>query len=93
MHFPARYFILICLWGTVCVDMEYFVEQLKFGNLTIELSIEEGRGCRVIFTAKDQENRRIWKTPIMDLNGEIKVYDNQEDAIQDAKKKLGAVAE
>ena len=73
--------------------MEYFVEQIKFGNLTIELSVEQGQGCRVIFTDRDEENRRVWKTPVMDLNGEVKVYDNQEDAIHDAKKKLGAVVD
>jgi hypothetical protein len=68
--------------------MEYFVEELRFGNLRIELSIQEGQGCRVIFTAKDKDNRRIWKTPIMDLNGKVKVYENQQDAIIDARKKL-----
>lgn len=68
--------------------MEYFVEELRLGNLRIELSIQEGKGCRVIFTAKDEDNRRIWKTPVMDDNGEIMVYQNQHDAIIDAKRKL-----
>jgi hypothetical protein len=68
--------------------MEYFIEELRFGNLRIELSIQKGQGCRVIFTARDDENRRIWKTPVMDENGEVKVYEDEESAIVEAKKKL-----
>jgi hypothetical protein len=68
--------------------MKYFVEEFRIGTLRIELSIEKGRGCRVIFTARDQENRKVWTTPIMDMNGKVKIYDNQEEAITDAKKKL-----
>jgi hypothetical protein len=71
--------------------MEYFVEELRVGNLRIELSIQQGQGCRcrVVFTAKDEDNRRIWRTPVMDENGEVKIYENQDEAISDARKKLG----
>jgi hypothetical protein len=68
--------------------MEYFVEEYHVGNLIIQLSIQEQKGCRVIFTAKDVDNRRVWKTPVMDNNGKVKVYPNQQEAILDAKKKL-----
>ena len=76
----------------VCALMEYFVEEFKLGNLTIELFIQEGQGCRVIVTARDEENRRVWKTPVMDTNGEVKVYDNQEDAIDDTRKKFNLLS-
>lgn len=71
--------------------MEYFVEEVKLGNLTLELFIQEGQGCRVIVTARDGENRRVWKTAVMDTNGEPKVYENQEAAIDDARKKLNVI--
>jgi hypothetical protein len=72
--------------------MEYFVEEIKLGNLTLELFIQEGQGCRVIVTARDGENRRVWKTAVMDANGEPKVYENQEAAIDDARRKLNVLS-
>ena len=56
----------------------------------MEVSIQEGQGCRVIVTARDDRNRRLWRTPLMDENGEIKIYPSQEEAIVEARKKLGA---
>jgi hypothetical protein len=72
--------------------MEVFSKEFQIGNLKIELSVEESHGCsKVIFTARDEEDRRIWRTPIMDLNGDIKMYNSQEEAITDAERKLGTV--
>lgn len=71
--------------------MEVFSKEIQIGNLRIELSVEEERGCsKVIFTARDEEDRRVWRTPLMDLNGDIKLYRSQEEAIIDAERKLGA---
>jgi hypothetical protein len=70
--------------------MEIFFEEVKFEKLIIQVSIQEGKGCRVMITAKDQENRRIWKTPVMDCNGEVKVYETPQEAIEDARKKIGS---
>lgn len=72
--------------------MEVFSKEIRVGNLRIELSVEEEHGCsKVIFTARDEEDRRVWRTPLMDLNGDIKLYRSQEEAIIDAERKLGAV--
>jgi hypothetical protein len=89
--FQAHCFSRMHCGGLVCAEMEYFVEEIKLGNLTIELFIQDGQGCRVIVTARDEDNRRVWKTPVMDANGEPKVYENQEDAIVDARKKLSVL--
>lgn len=71
--------------------MEIFSKEIQIGNIIIELSIQESKGTkRVVITAKDDQNRRLWRTPILD-NGEIKTYDSQEDAIEDAEKKVGSV--
>ena len=70
--------------------MEVFSKEFQVGNIKIELSIQDIHGTkRVVFTAKDENDRRIWRTPILD-NGEIKTYKSEEDAMQDAEKKLGA---
>lgn len=69
--------------------MEVFSKEIQVGNIKIELSIQESNGTRrVVFTAKDENDRRIWRTPILD-NGEVKTYENDEEAILDAEKKLG----
>jgi hypothetical protein len=72
------------LWGV----MEVFSKEFPIGNLKIELSVEQTHGCRVIFTAKDKDDRRVWRTPLMDANGEAKVYKNCEDAVLDGQRKL-----
>jgi hypothetical protein len=68
--------------------MEVFFKEFTIGNLKIELSVEQTHGCRVIFTAKDQDERRIWRTPVMDDNGEEKIYETCEEAILDGQRKL-----
>jgi hypothetical protein len=70
--------------------MEIFFEEIKIGDVLIQVSIQEGQGCRMMITAKDQDNRRILKTPVME-NGEIKVYETPELAIEDARKRFGSM--
>ena len=67
---------------------EVFSKEVSIGHLTIEYSIIEKDGCRVTFTAKDEEHRRIWRTDLTDADGNTKVYSNVQDAIKDANQKL-----
>jgi hypothetical protein len=70
--------------------MEFFFEEVRIEkNLIIQVSIQEDTGCRVTITAKDDENRRIWKTAVMDTDGGVKVYENTQMALEDARKKIG----
>lgn len=70
--------------------MEIFSKEIPVGNIIIELSIQEINGSkRVVITAKDDQHRRLWRTPILD-NGEIKTYESDQDAIDDAEKKVGS---
>jgi hypothetical protein len=71
--------------------MEFIVEQIQFGRLTLVLSILEKEGCRVFITAKDEENRRVWKTPVLNESGLISIYPDQENAITDAKRKVSCL--
>ena len=71
--------------------MEIYSKEIHIGSIIIELSIQETHGTkRVVITAKDEQNRRLWRTPILD-NGEVKTYNSQEDAIEDAEKKVGSL--
>lgn len=40
-------------------------------------------------SARDENDKRIWQTPVMDDHGEIKYYSSVYEAIEDAKSKLG----
>jgi hypothetical protein len=71
--------------------MEILSKEIQVGNIFIELSIQEIEGTkRVVLTAKDEKNRRLWRTPILD-NGSIKTYDNSEDALADAERKVASI--
>jgi hypothetical protein len=70
---------------------EVFSKAVQIGNLTIEYSIIEKDGCRVTFTAKDVENRRIWRTELTDPNGNARIYSTAQEAIQEANQKLHAI--
>lgn len=67
---------------------EVFSKEVQIGELTIEYSVIEKDGCRVTFTAKDDEHRRIWRTELTDSNGNAKIYPNVQEAINDANRKL-----
>ncbi len=67
---------------------EVFAKEVRIGDLKIELSIVEKDGCRVTLTAKDIENRRIWRTELTDEEGHVNVYRNRQEAISEANKKL-----
>jgi len=42
----------------------------------------------IYLTARDEENRIVWKTPIMTDYGSIKYYRSGEEAIADARHKI-----
>ena len=70
------------------LNNEVFSKEVLIGNLTIEYSVIDKDGCRVTFTAKDDEHRRIWRTELTDEDGNVKVYSSVQDAINDANRKL-----
>jgi bacterioferritin (cytochrome b1) len=71
---------------------EVFSKEVLIGNLTIEYSVIEKDGCRVTFTAKDEEHRRIWRTELTDEDGHVKVYSSVQEAINDANRKLKSIS-
>jgi hypothetical protein len=69
--------------------MEIYSKEIQLGTLKIELSVQESKGnCSAMFTAKDSRNEIMWKTPITNADGEIKIYPSVEDAFYDAEQKL-----
>jgi nitrogen-specific signal transduction histidine kinase len=47
----------------------------------------------VNLTARDEDDKRIWQTPVMDDHGEVKFYTSVYEAIEDARRKLGEAGE
>jgi hypothetical protein len=85
----ARFFSLVYYSQTMeILKNEVFSKEVQIGELTIEYSVIEKDGCRVTFTAKDDEHRRIWRTELTDSNGNAKIYPNAQEAINDANRKL-----
>lgn len=72
--------------------MEFFVEEIRHGKIMFVLSILERQGCQIFITAKDAENRRIWKTPLLDESGTIITYQDVNAAMNDAKQKIPSIA-
>ena len=68
--------------------MDIFLKEFQVGQIRIELSVQEEGECKVMFTAKDADNEILWKTPIMDSEGNVKVYPTVEEAFADAQKRL-----
>jgi hypothetical protein len=70
---------------------EVFSNEVQIGQLTIQYAVIDKEGCRVTFTAKDDEHRRIWRTELTDPNGNVKIYPNVQDAVADAQRKLKSI--
>ena len=68
--------------------MEIFSKDIQMGVIKIELTVQESEGCTVIFTAKDDMDGVIWRVPLKDSDGKIKVYPTAADAFLDAERKL-----
>lgn len=71
---------------------EVFSKEVLIGDLTIEYSVIEKEGCRVTFTAKDDEHRRIWRTELTDEDGNVKIYPTVQEAINDANRKIKSIS-
>jgi hypothetical protein len=83
--------------------MEVFSKEFKVGLLRIEMSVQDSfrhvvtneagsytlKNFTVYLTAHDIDGRRIWVTPIMDSHGQVKIYSSVEEAVLDARHKLG----
>jgi hypothetical protein len=83
--------------------MEVYSENVNVGPLKIQLTVRDqfrtivhGRkdisvlkNFTVHCTAWDQENRRIWSTPVIDDDGKTKIYVSINEALSDARRKIG----
>ena len=63
-----------------------FYGEVDLGSLRIEISIHAHDGYKVYFTAKDNDDRPVWRTPLTDAGGNIKIFRSLSDAITDAEK-------
>jgi hypothetical protein len=76
--------------------MDIFSEEVSLGPLKVDVCVQvravslqnTGESYYVYITAKDEHNRRIWRTPITDGNGRVKYYQSIVNAVDDAKRKL-----
>ena len=66
------------------VSHEILLREVNLGQVRIELSVHQKDGWSVWLTARDQENRRIWRTPLTDDEGRVKIYENVHEAVLDA---------
>lgn len=83
--------------------MEIYCQEFSRGNLNIEVSIHDTverdvlaieRSFRqppfhVFLTARDESLRKVWSTPVMSEGGGIKPYVTFDDALADARNKIG----
>jgi hypothetical protein len=80
--------------------MEIYSVELDLGQLKIEVSIQNTSpriiysdhfdieqtdlSFNVYLTAKDKKGRRLWRTPITDMDGKPQVYLSIDEALSDA---------
>lgn len=80
--------------------MEIYSVELDLGQLKIEVSVHNSSpritftdrfaieqsdlSFNVYLTAKDKEGRRLWRTPITDMDGNPKVFYSIDEALSDA---------
>ena len=68
-------------------EMEVLFDVIERGNLKIQLSVQDNHGYIVIITANDDEDRRVFKAPVLE-DGKVKTFESPEAAILAAKKRL-----
>lgn len=68
-------------------EMEVLFDVIERGKLKIQLSVQDNHGYIVIITANDEEDRRVFKAPVLE-NGKVKTFESPEAAILAAKKRL-----
>lgn len=62
-----------------------FLREVDLGSLKIGISIVENGGYKVYLTAKDIDDRRLWRTALTDADGKIKVYMSVSEAVREAE--------
>lgn len=62
-----------------------FLREIDLGSLKIEILIVENGGYKVYLTAKDIDDRRLWRTALTDPDGNIKVYRSVSEAVREAE--------
>ena len=62
-----------------------FFREVDLGSLKIEISIVEHGGYTVYLTAKDIDDRRLWRTALTDADGHIRVYTSVSEAVSEAE--------
>jgi hypothetical protein len=67
--------------------LEVYIGEVNVGNTKIEFSFVDDHGCHVVFTAKDKEDRRILRAPVLE-DGHVKTYSSAEEAFQDVQNRL-----
>ena len=73
------------------VTDDILIKEVSLGEVKIELSVHEKNGWSVWLTARDKENRRIWRTPSTDETGNVKLYTSVHEAMQDAHHQLNNI--
>jgi hypothetical protein len=65
-----------------------FISETQIGKLKLEFSAFHDEGFVLFLTARDEENRVLWSTPVMDVDGNVKKYLSVQEAVDEASKKL-----
>ena len=73
------------------VNNEILLKEVSLGQVRIELSVHQKDGWTVWLTARDHDNRRIWRTQLTDDEGHVKVYPNVHEAVLDAQSQLNSI--
>jgi hypothetical protein len=82
-------------------EMEIYFKEINKGTLHFEVSVHDNSGIdnpleagnitqppfHVYVTARDEESRKIWKTPVL-IEGKIKAYESIDEAVEDARNKI-----
>lgn len=72
--------------------MDIHLKDYSFGNLRIELTVQNNDGCKMILTAKTSNNEILWKTYMTDEFGKAKVYPSLNEALEDADMRMKSLA-
>lgn len=72
-------------------EMDVLFDVIQRGNLKIELSVQREHGYIVIITANDEEDRRVFRAPILE-NGQVKTFESPEAAMVSVKNRLLSAA-
>jgi hypothetical protein len=82
--------------------MEIYFKEINKGPIHFEVSVHDTSGIdnpleaddinlqppfHVYVTARDEDSRKIWKTPLM-IEGRIKAYESIDEAVEDAQEKI-----